>query len=139
MEYLMNGSITESLENKTILVTGSTGFLAKVFVEKLLRVQPNVRHLFLLLRAPNTSSAAQRLHTEVQYEPVIKALMHGKDKMTYAEVTTTLRSEELRKMDREDLASEANNDLLLARGRSTDRRKKAGGYGKGRGRSKSIT
>ena len=72
-----------------------------------------------------------------KYEPVIKALMHGKDKMTYAEVTTALRSEEFRKMDREDLSSEANSDLLLARGRPTDRRKKNGDRGKGKGRSKS--
>ncbi|KAI3886658.1 hypothetical protein MKX03_034752 [Papaver bracteatum] len=79
MEYLMNESITESLENKTILITGSTGFLAKVFVEKLLRVQPNVRHLFLLLRAPNPSSAAQRLHTEVTGKEVFRVLRtkHG--------------------------------------------------------------
>ncbi|XP_026443782.1 uncharacterized protein LOC113343905 [Papaver somniferum] len=42
-------------------------------------------------------------------------------------------------MDREDLVSEANNYLLLVRGRSTDRIKKNGGYGKGRGRSKSRT
>ncbi|XP_026440725.1 uncharacterized protein LOC113339707 [Papaver somniferum] len=42
-------------------------------------------------------------------------------------------------MDREDLSSEANNDVLLARGRSTDKRKKTDGYGKGRGRFKSRT
>ncbi|KAI3973617.1 hypothetical protein MKW92_053359 [Papaver armeniacum] len=79
MEYLMNRSITESLENKTILITGSTGFLAKVFVEKLLRVQPNVRHLFLILRAPTPSSAAQRLHTEVMGKEVFRVLrtIHG--------------------------------------------------------------
>ncbi|KAI3895439.1 hypothetical protein MKX03_016205 [Papaver bracteatum] len=79
MEYLVNQSIVESLENKTILITGSTGFLAKLFVEKLLRVQPNVRHLFLLLRAPDPSSAAQRLHTEVIGKEVFRVLRttHG--------------------------------------------------------------
>ncbi|KAI3996289.1 hypothetical protein MKX01_026757 [Papaver californicum] len=79
MEYLMNGSIVESLENKTILITGSTGFLAKVFVEKLLRVQTNVRHLFLLLRASDPKSPAQRLHTEVTGKEVFRVLRtkHG--------------------------------------------------------------
>ncbi|CAI0553360.1 unnamed protein product [Linum tenue] len=31
------------LEQKTVLVTGATGFLAKIFVEKILRIQPNVK------------------------------------------------------------------------------------------------
>ncbi|KAI3886662.1 hypothetical protein MKX03_034756 [Papaver bracteatum] len=79
MDYLMSRGIVESLENKTILITGSTGFLAKVFVEKLLRVQPNVRHLFLLLRATDSKSAAQRLHTEVTGKEVFRVLRtkHG--------------------------------------------------------------
>ncbi|KAK3041237.1 hypothetical protein RJ639_001520, partial [Escallonia herrerae] len=34
------------------------------FVEKILRVQPNVKRLYLLLRASDTKSASQRLNTE---------------------------------------------------------------------------
>ncbi|CAN6560042.1 unnamed protein product [Malus baccata var. baccata] len=52
-------------ESKNILVTGATGFLAKIFVEKILRVQPNVKKLYLLLRAPDTKSATQRLNNEI--------------------------------------------------------------------------
>ncbi|KAI3897481.1 hypothetical protein MKW92_032829 [Papaver armeniacum] len=58
-----NGMI-QSLENKSILVTGSTGFLSKLFVEKLLRVQPNVKQLYLLFRPADASSPAQRLHKD---------------------------------------------------------------------------
>ncbi|KAI3874033.1 hypothetical protein MKX03_035402 [Papaver bracteatum] len=72
MEF--NGSIVEFLENKSILVTGSTGFLGKVFVEKLLRVQPNVKHLFLSLRALDSASASQRLHSEVLEKDVFNVL-----------------------------------------------------------------
>ncbi|KAK9279091.1 hypothetical protein L1049_012766 [Liquidambar formosana] len=36
-----------------------------VFVEKILRIQPNVKKLFLLLRAADTKSATQRLNNEV--------------------------------------------------------------------------
>ncbi|KDP34802.1 hypothetical protein JCGZ_10582 [Jatropha curcas] len=57
--------ITQFLERKTVLVTGATGFLAKVFLEKLLRVQPNVKKLYLLLRAADTSSVNQRFYNEV--------------------------------------------------------------------------
>ncbi|KAF6166019.1 hypothetical protein GIB67_012916 [Kingdonia uniflora] len=102
----LNG-IVESLENKSILVSGATGFLAKstttnthlflsfkglhrvkqsltestlfasfhaVFVEKILRVQPNVKKLFLLLRAADSKSAKQRLNTEVIGKEVFKVL-----------------------------------------------------------------
>ncbi|CAM8978575.1 unnamed protein product [Rhodiola kirilowii] len=59
------GSIVGFLENKTILVTGSTGFVAKVFVEKILRIQPNVKKLYLLIRATNSASATKRLYDEI--------------------------------------------------------------------------
>ncbi|XP_040995478.1 fatty acyl-CoA reductase 3-like [Juglans microcarpa x Juglans regia] len=59
------GSIVQLLENKAILVTGATGFLAKIFVEKVLRVQPNVKKLYLLLRAADAKSATQRFHNEI--------------------------------------------------------------------------
>ncbi|KAL5579785.1 hypothetical protein UlMin_012227, partial [Ulmus minor] len=58
-------SILQFLENKTILVTGSTGLLGKALVEKILRVQPNVKKLYLLLRASDSNSANQRMHSEV--------------------------------------------------------------------------
>ncbi|MCL7031028.1 hypothetical protein MKW94_026127 [Papaver nudicaule] len=61
-------SVVESLENQSILVTGATGFLAKLFVEKLLRVQPNLKQLYLLIRAPNSASASQRFDNEVSGE-----------------------------------------------------------------------
>ncbi|GJY62594.1 fatty acyl-CoA reductase 3-like protein [Tanacetum coccineum] len=57
-------SIIEYLENKTILVTGATGFLGKNFVEKILRVQPNIKKLFLLIRASDPNSAIRRFHSE---------------------------------------------------------------------------
>ncbi|MED6221462.1 hypothetical protein PIB30_054941, partial [Stylosanthes scabra] len=59
------GSIIQFLEGKTIFVTGATGFLAKIFVEKILRVQPNVRKLYLLVRDKDTQSATERLHNEI--------------------------------------------------------------------------
>ncbi|PSR86500.1 Alcohol-forming fatty acyl-CoA reductase [Actinidia chinensis var. chinensis] len=68
------GSIIQFLENKTILVTGATGFLAKIYVEKVLRVQPNVKKLYLLLRAKDAKSASQRLHNEVIAKDLFRVL-----------------------------------------------------------------
>ncbi|XP_073152583.1 probable fatty acyl-CoA reductase 4 [Henckelia pumila] len=52
-------------EGKTILITGVTGFLAKVFLEKLLRVQPKIKKVFLIIRAKNEESLVERLNDEV--------------------------------------------------------------------------
>lgn len=96
-------SVAEYFRSKSILITGSTGFLGKgmcsceintsslsgwdarafvlviceayvflhdfwvVLVEKILRVQPDVKKLFLLIRAPNVESAKLRIQTEVKY------------------------------------------------------------------------
>ncbi|RZC76620.1 hypothetical protein C5167_000731 [Papaver somniferum] len=62
MEF--NG-IVQSLENKVIFITGSTGYLSKLFVEKILRVHPNVTHLFLLLRPADAVYPTLRLHKDV--------------------------------------------------------------------------
>ncbi|XP_002523777.2 fatty acyl-CoA reductase 3 [Ricinus communis] len=68
------GSILEFLENKTILATGATGYLAKIFVEKVLRVQPNVKKLYLLLRAADADSAMERLNREVIGKDLFKGV-----------------------------------------------------------------
>ncbi|PWZ26147.1 Fatty acyl-CoA reductase 1 [Zea mays] len=57
--------IVEYFKGKCILVTGSTGFLGKILVEKILRVQPDVRKIYLLVRAVDEPSAKQRVQQEV--------------------------------------------------------------------------
>ncbi|KAL6841165.1 hypothetical protein ACP4OV_029134 [Aristida adscensionis] len=51
-------------KGKSILVTGSTGFLGKLLVERILHVQPDVKKLYLLVRAPDVASAKKRVQTE---------------------------------------------------------------------------
>ncbi|KAL1345566.1 hypothetical protein AAHE18_08G126900 [Arachis hypogaea] len=65
MAEFRSNSVEEHFKGKTILVTGATGFLAKIFVEKILRVQPNIKRLYLVVRASNPHVALQRLHSEV--------------------------------------------------------------------------
>ncbi|KAK9927290.1 hypothetical protein M0R45_024481 [Rubus argutus] len=67
-------SILGYLENKTILVTGATGLLGMVFVEKILRVQPNVEKLYLLVRASTADSATHRMHNEIIGKELFRVL-----------------------------------------------------------------
>ncbi|XP_074578397.1 fatty acyl-CoA reductase 3-like isoform X2 [Curcuma longa] len=79
--------ILEFLKGKSILITGSTGFLAKIFVEKLLRVQPEVKRLFLLIRAADAmSTAGQRLQNEILDKDLFRILKekHGEGFQAFA-------------------------------------------------------
>jgi fatty acyl-CoA reductase len=55
-------SITEYYADKCVFVTGATGFVGKVFVEKVLRCCPRVRAIYCLVRPKKGASGAQRLH-----------------------------------------------------------------------------
>lgn len=71
--------VVRYFRGKSILITGSTGFLGKVLVEKILRVQPDVKKLFLLVRAADDESAKQRVETEVTGKEIFQVLKekHG--------------------------------------------------------------
>jgi HAD superfamily hydrolase (TIGR01490 family) len=66
--------IAEALKGKTILVTGSTGFLGKSIVEKCLRSIPQVGRLNLAIRSSARRPAAERLEREVLSSPAFKRL-----------------------------------------------------------------
>jgi len=58
--------IRERLAGRRLLVTGVTGLLAKVFVEKLLRSAPDIGRIYLLVRArEDGTSSQQRFEREV--------------------------------------------------------------------------
>lgn len=58
--------IADFYDQRSILITGSTGFLGKVLVEKLLRSLPNIKRLYLLIRPQANIPAKQRLEALLQ-------------------------------------------------------------------------
>ncbi|VAH12384.1 unnamed protein product [Triticum turgidum subsp. durum] len=74
-------SVIGCFRDRSIVITGSTGFLGKLLVEKILRVQPDVRKLYLLVRAPDAASAQHRVLTEVVGTELFDVLRskHGAD------------------------------------------------------------
>ena len=53
--------IPEFFRGRTVLVTGATGFMGKVLVEKLLRSCPDIDTIYALIRHKRGKSPADRL------------------------------------------------------------------------------
>ena len=53
--------IKEFFKDKKILLTGCTGFLGKVLVEKILRSIPQIGKIYLLVRGKRNMNASERL------------------------------------------------------------------------------
>ncbi len=66
--------IADALGGKTILVTGSTGFLGKSIVEKCLRSIPDIARINLAIRSSARRPAAERLEREVLSSPAFRRL-----------------------------------------------------------------
>ena len=63
--------IAAFFENKSVFITGSTGFIGKMIVLKLLRSCPSTCHIYVLIREKKQKTAKERLEdmlgTEVKY------------------------------------------------------------------------
>ncbi|TKV98009.1 hypothetical protein SEVIR_9G532000v4 [Setaria viridis] len=73
--------IAEFLGAKNFLITGGTGFLAKVLIEKILRTNPDVGKIYVLIKAKDSEAALRRLQNEVVDTELFKCLqeIHGND------------------------------------------------------------
>ncbi|MCH8327266.1 MAG: SDR family oxidoreductase, partial [Candidatus Marinimicrobia bacterium] len=85
-------SISEYFRDKTVLLTGATGFLGKSLVAKILTDLPDIAKLYLLIRSRKTPSgvvisAADRLKNELLTSSVFENLrkQHGDGFTTWAQ------------------------------------------------------
>lgn len=60
-----NTSILSTFHERNVFLTGCTGFVGKVLLEKILRSIPNVGKIYLLVRPRKGSTAEERFHSEV--------------------------------------------------------------------------
>ena len=68
-------SVQTALSGKRILLTGTTGFLAKVVLEKIIRAMPNVGRVILVLRGNrNCGTARERFEREIATSSIFDKL-----------------------------------------------------------------
>lgn len=61
----MGIGIKEFYEGKTIFLTGTTGFVGKVVLEKIIRSLPKFKKLFIMIRDKKNKSVRERFETEI--------------------------------------------------------------------------
>lgn len=73
--------VLEVLQNRNVLVTGTTGFLGKVLLEKLLYAVPDIKLIYVLIRAKKGSKLNERFKREILDSPCFDRLKekHGYD------------------------------------------------------------
>lgn len=54
-------TVSEFFSDRSVFITGASGFLGKVIIEKLLRDCPNVKTIYCLLRAKGGQGSHQRV------------------------------------------------------------------------------
>uniref|UniRef100_A0A336KKV2 Fatty acyl-CoA reductase n=1 Tax=Culicoides sonorensis TaxID=179676 RepID=A0A336KKV2_CULSO len=72
--------IPEFYANKDVLITGSTGFIGKVLIEKLLRSCSQINRIFILVRSKRGKSAVDRIK-EFQECPLFEKLLESNPKI----------------------------------------------------------
>ena len=60
--------IVDFYKGKTIFITGATGFVAKVVLEKIMRCAPEFKRIYLMVRPKKGLSLESRLEEIFKYE-----------------------------------------------------------------------
>lgn len=65
---MCDSPVAQFYGNRSVFVTGSTGFVGKILVEKLLRCCPSIQKIYLLIRSNPNNRTEDRLQEIVGCE-----------------------------------------------------------------------
>lgn len=60
-------TIPEFFKNQSVFITGGSGFIGKVLIEKLLRSCPDLKNIYLLMREKKGKSPQERIESIINY------------------------------------------------------------------------
>ena len=70
--------VTQFYANKTILITGCTGFLAKIILEKIIRTCTDFKRIYVMIRSKKGVSLHARLQNEILNSLIFKNLFQNR-------------------------------------------------------------
>lgn len=62
---MSSSEVRDFFRGKTVLVTGTTGFVGKVLLEKMIRAFPDIKRIYLMIRPRPNITLAQRMHESI--------------------------------------------------------------------------
>ena len=65
MDDAPKSEVKEFYRGKTVLVTGSSGFVGKVLLEKIVRSLPDIKRIYLMIRPKPNMTLMQRVHHQI--------------------------------------------------------------------------
>ena len=77
----MGLEIKQFYEGKTIFLTGTTGFVGKVVLEKFLRSLPNVKKIFLMVRPKKNMSVRERFEKSILSSEIFRPLFRERPEL----------------------------------------------------------
>lgn len=69
-------SVKDFYRDRSIFITGGTGFMGKVLVEKLLRSCPGIKNIYLLMRPKKGQNVQQRLQELLNAPVSVKLIQY---------------------------------------------------------------
>jgi len=72
--------VIEFYEGQNIFVTGATGFLGKVLLEKLLRSCPDVGNIFVLVRPKKGKEPSERIRNIISLPVITNRVVRARSK-----------------------------------------------------------
>lgn len=77
----MNFSVKQFYADKTILITGCTGFLAKIILEKIIRSCSNFKKIFVLIRSKQGFTLQDRLEKDIFQSRIFQVLFETRPEL----------------------------------------------------------
>ena len=77
----MNFSVKQFYADKTILITGCTGFLAKIILEKIIRSCSNFKKIFVLIRSKQGFTLQDRLEKDILQSRIFQVLFETRPEL----------------------------------------------------------
>jgi thioester reductase-like protein len=74
------------LNNSSVFITGASGFVGKVLLEKLLRDVPGIDKFYVLIRPKKGVSPSQRLHEEIVSSKIFTVLLRNIGEEKFREI-----------------------------------------------------